>query len=231
MARNPFEHLSVLIVDDNGHMRQIIETALRAWGIGNIHMAADGAEGLNVLRTIAIDFVLTDLNMGVLDGFDFVRMVRTTDDSPNPYVPIIVISSSTDLQTVTQARDAGMTEFLAKPVTPRTLYDRLVSIIQRPRPFIRSKKYFGRLFTIQTMRPMTTVSTTGRPGARTTATARKATKPAASCRRSAWPRCSTGAGNRRRPGGGDGRTSAWASSIPTRSSILPTFSRPRSAAT
>ncbi len=143
MARNPFEHLSVLIVDDNGHMRQIIETALRAWGIGNIHMAADGAEGLNVLRTIAIDFVLTDLNMGVLDGFDFVRMVRTADDSPNPYVPIIVISATTDLQTVTQARDAGMTEFLAKPVTPRTLYDRLVSIIQRPRPFIRSKKYFG----------------------------------------------------------------------------------------
>lgn len=143
MARSPFEHLSVLIVDDNGHMRKIIETALRAWGIGNIHMAADGADGLAVLHTIAIDFVLTDLNMGVLDGFEFVRMVRTADDSPNPYVPIIVISGSTNAKTVTQARDAGMTEFLAKPVSPKALYDRIVSIIQNPRPFIRSKKYFG----------------------------------------------------------------------------------------
>ena len=143
MAGSPFAHLRVLIVDDNGHMRQIIETALQAWSITNVFMAGAGAEALKLLRTVSIDLVLTDLNMDVLDGFEFVRMVRTADDSPNPYVPIIVVTGSTDAKTVADARDAGMTEFLAKPVSPKALYDRIFNVIQHPRPFIRAKRYFG----------------------------------------------------------------------------------------
>jgi CheY-like chemotaxis protein len=143
MARSPFEHLHVLVVDDNGNMRQIIETALHAFGVSNVYLAADSADALEILRSVAIDIVLTDLEMGVLDGFEFVRMVRTAEDSPNPYVPIIVISGHTDLNAVTEARDAGMTEFLAKPVAPKALYERIVSIIRQPRPFIRAKRYFG----------------------------------------------------------------------------------------
>jgi CheY-like chemotaxis protein len=143
MARNQLEHLHVLVVDDNGNMRQIIETALHGFGVSNVHLAADGADALEVLRSVAIDIVLTDLEMGVLDGFEFVRMVRTAEDSPNPYVPIIVVSGHTELKAVTEARDAGMTEFLAKPVAPKALYERIVNIIQQPRPFIRAKSYFG----------------------------------------------------------------------------------------
>ena len=81
--------------------------------------------------------------MEPLDGLDFVRLVRTAKDSPNPYVPIIMLSGYTEYRRVTEARDAGINEFLAKPISARALYLRFASIIDNPRPFIRTKSYFG----------------------------------------------------------------------------------------
>ena len=83
------------------------------------------------------DFVLTDLSMKPVDGIEFTRRVRLGRDSPNPYLPIIMVTGHTERPRVEAARDAGVTEFLAKPITTQNLLVRLVEIVERPRPFVR----------------------------------------------------------------------------------------------
>ena len=89
------------------------------------------------------DVLIVDWHMQPLDGLDFVRLVRTASDSPNPYVPIIMLTGYTEYARVVEARDAGINEFLAKPISAKSLYLRFAAIIDNPRPFIRTKKYFG----------------------------------------------------------------------------------------
>ena len=81
--------------------------------------------------------------MEPLDGIDFTRMVRTAPDSPNPFVPIIMLTSQGAFERVQQARDTGVTEFLIKPVTANALYSRIVNVIQNPRQYVRVSEYFG----------------------------------------------------------------------------------------
>jgi DNA-binding NtrC family response regulator len=61
----------------------------------------------------------------------------------NPYVPIIMLTGHSEKKRVIPARDAGVTEFLAKPISAKALYQRILNIVANPRPFIKSKSYFG----------------------------------------------------------------------------------------
>ena len=137
------EQVSFLVVDDNENMRLIIKRALRALGVRDIEEAPEGADALKTLAAAPVDIVIVDWEMSPVDGIEFTKMIRTSVDSPNPYVPVIMLTGHTEMARVTQARDAGITEFLAKPVSASKLYARIVSVIQRPRPFIRTPSYFG----------------------------------------------------------------------------------------
>ena len=81
--------------------------------------------------------------MDPLDGLDFTRLGRTGKDSPNPFVPIIMLTGHTEMNRVMEAREPGVHEFLAKPISAKGLYTKVRSIIERPRPFIRTPQYFG----------------------------------------------------------------------------------------
>ncbi|MEE8393613.1 MAG: response regulator [Rhodospirillales bacterium] len=140
------ERLNFLMVDDNKHMRGLVKTILNALGVRNVIEASDGADAFKELRHFPADIIIVDWNMDPLDGLDFTRMVRTAADSPNPFVPIIMLTGHTEMNRVVEARDAGVHEFLAKPISAKGLYSRIRSIIERPRPFIRTKgfnSYFG----------------------------------------------------------------------------------------
>lgn len=138
-----FSQVQVLIVDDNRHMISIVRGVLQSFGIKQTFEAVDAAEAFEEFRRNTIDVVITDFNMEPLDGIDFVRLIRTAKDSPNTYVPIIMLTAFSEHQRVVAAREAGVTEFLTKPVKPRDLYLRLYQIIEHPRPFIRTKNFFG----------------------------------------------------------------------------------------
>ncbi|MBF0251878.1 MAG: response regulator [Alphaproteobacteria bacterium] len=135
--------LNFLIVDDNKHMRALVKSILHALGVKNVLEAADGADAFKELRHFPADIIICDWNMSPLDGMDFVRMVRTGSDSPNPFVPIIMLTGHTEMNRVTEARDTGVHEFLAKPISAKKLYTRVRSIIENPRPFVRAGIYFG----------------------------------------------------------------------------------------
>ena len=138
-----FDLLKILLVDDNQHMRVLLTEILRAIGCREVFEAADGAEALQVLRANAIDIVMTDLAMQPLDGIDFVRLVRNSRDSPNPMVPVIMITGHSTFRRVAEARDVGVTEFLSKPVTARGVIERINRVVEHPRSFVRSGDYFG----------------------------------------------------------------------------------------
>ena len=135
--------LQILLVDDNPHMRTIASAVLQSAGIRKVFEAADGGTGLQILREHAIDLAIVDYNMFPLDGVEFTRLVRNSPDSANPYLPIIMMTGHSGKQRVYEARDAGVTEFLAKPITAKGVLDRIQSVIWKPRPFVKTDGYFG----------------------------------------------------------------------------------------
>jgi len=137
------EGLRILIVDDNAHIRQLLRTILYAVGIRAIDVAEDGITGFDSFCRLEYDLVFTDYEMEPISGLDLVDMIRTSRKSPNPYVPVVMISSYSDGERVQAARDHGVTEFLAKPFTVDVLMSRLESVIEEPRPFVRTDSYFG----------------------------------------------------------------------------------------
>ena len=142
-GRYNLDRLSVLVIDDSQFMRKLVESILHALRVKNVILSADAAEAFVVLGRSAIDLILVDWVMEPLDGLDFVRLVRTGKDSPNPYIPTIMLTGHTEAWRVRQARDVGVNEFIAKPISARGLYQRIISVIDKPRPYVRTKSFFG----------------------------------------------------------------------------------------
>ena len=135
--------LSVLIVDDSAPMREILGTIFKSAGIRKIHEAADGIAALKVVSQHEIDIIFTDLMMQPVDGLAFIRWIRTSPASPCPFAPIIMITGHATQRSLNDARMAGVTEFLAKPLTARGVMHRINEVINNPRDFVRVADYFG----------------------------------------------------------------------------------------
>ena len=142
-ARYVLDNVNILVIDDNKHMANLVIEILHALGAKNTCQAGDAAKAFQELKHFTADVIIVDWHMEPLDGLDFVRLVRTAKDSPNPYVPIIMLSGYTEYRRITEARDAGINEFLAKPISAKSIYQRIATIIDHPRSFIRTKSYFG----------------------------------------------------------------------------------------
>jgi CheY-like chemotaxis protein len=141
--RYDLSSLSFLVIDDNNYMLSIIKTLLKGYGVHRIYEASDAAEAFEEFQNSQMDVIIVDYALETLDGIEFSHLVRTANDSPNPYVPIIMLTAHSERQKVEEARDAGITEFLRKPICASDLYRRIIEVIERPRPFVRSKAYFG----------------------------------------------------------------------------------------
>ncbi|MGH6970197.1 MAG: response regulator, partial [Caulobacteraceae bacterium] len=127
-----FDLLSVLLVDDNHHMRRLLGEILGAIGVTKVAHASDGAEALQILRERRFDIVITDFAMRPLGGIQFVRLLRKGPESANALVPVIMVTGHSTKARVAEARDAGVNEFLSKPVTPRGVVERIGRVIEHP---------------------------------------------------------------------------------------------------
>jgi len=135
--------LKVLVVDDNHHMINIVKTILRGFEVKDFYDASNAPDAFNIVRGTAVDLIVTDFAMDPVNGCDFTRQIRAAEGSPNHFVPIIMLTAYTEKSKVEQARDAGVTEFCAKPVTATELYRKVCTVINTPRSFIRTGVYFG----------------------------------------------------------------------------------------
>ncbi len=143
MVRIDFNRLRFLVIDDNAHMRRILRTLLHGFGAREVYEAEDGATGLEAFNHFIPDIIITDWAMPIFDGLELAQMIRQPGANANPYVAIIMLTGHSEKKRVTAARDAGITEFLAKPISAKGLYERIVNVVVNPRPFIRTRTYFG----------------------------------------------------------------------------------------
>ena len=137
------QSLCVLIVDDNQYMRKMIRNLLVNCGIKDIYEAADGIAALDSIRTVAPDAVILDWEMPLLSGPELVRIVRSPGVFPMPDVPIIMLTGHCERWRVVEAVRLGVNEYLTKPVSAKSLYDRLVAITLQPRPIVQMGDYYG----------------------------------------------------------------------------------------
>ena len=143
MFRIDFNKLRFLVIDDNAHMRRILRTLLHGFGTREVYEAEDGASALEMFTHYVPDIVITDWAMPIFDGLELTQMIRQPGANGNPYAPIIMLTGHSEKKRVLMARDAGVTEFLAKPISANALYQRILSVVVNPRPFIKTKSYFG----------------------------------------------------------------------------------------
>jgi DNA-binding response OmpR family regulator len=136
--------LHVLVVDDNRHTAEIVKSILEGVGAREIRIATTTHDGFRRLQEEMIDLIILDQNLGAGGaGVDLVRRIRKDPASPNPFVPIIMLTGYADAKLVVTARDCGVSEFLVKPFTAVGLLKRIEALIFQPRPFVRAQDYFG----------------------------------------------------------------------------------------
>ncbi|MDW3207549.1 MAG: response regulator [Alphaproteobacteria bacterium] len=135
--------LSILVADDDSFILSLTRSLLNGFGITKVRTVTDSNIVLDELQTSTVDVLMVDWDMEPMNGIELTRFIRMHPDSPNRYLPVIIMTGHTEMSIVLKARDAGVTEFLAKPMTVRSMYQRIVSVIERPRPFVRSSDYFG----------------------------------------------------------------------------------------
>jgi CheY-like chemotaxis protein len=100
------ERLNVLVVDDNHHMQNIVKTILRGFGIKELFDAANASDAFALVRVTAFDLIITDYAMEPVNGCELAKLIRTASDSPNHFVPIIMLTAYAERSKVEAAAEA-----------------------------------------------------------------------------------------------------------------------------
>jgi len=124
-------------------MRTILQMSLGACGLDDIMLTTGGGKAFEIIVGTEPDLVITDWQMAGGTGIELIRRVRLAPNSPDHFLPIVMLSGYAHRKHVTEARDAGVTDFLVKPITAKRLLSRLVSVIENPRPYISAPGFFG----------------------------------------------------------------------------------------
>ena len=138
-----FSELTVLTIDDNTSILNLLKQVLRALGVARVLQANNASSGMQYLDAHTVDIVICDLLMEPTDGFEFTRSVRRSPSYRQPWMPIIILSGFSDVNRILEARDAGATDFLIKPFAPSVLFKRIADVIERPRLFVQVESYYG----------------------------------------------------------------------------------------
>jgi len=133
----------VLVADDQDFIRSLLRHILGVLGCTNITDAESGEKAWEIICGSPPDLLIVDWEMAPMGGLDLVRKIRFDPNSPDRFMPIIMITAHSERPRIIEARDAGVNEFVMKPVSAKTLFSRLNAVIEHPRRFIRTAEYFG----------------------------------------------------------------------------------------
>ncbi|MGY6531356.1 response regulator [Glycocaulis sp.] len=132
----------VLIVEPSGFLRRLVADILRHAGADHVHTFADEEDGLNAARTFARPVLIADWSQRTSPGPALVRKLRR-ERLPMHTAPFIALGDTGRLADVERARDAGVSSYVLRPVSPAMLFARLEDATQRPRGFIKTEGYSG----------------------------------------------------------------------------------------
>jgi two-component system chemotaxis response regulator CheY len=121
--------LKFLIVDDFSTMRRIVRNLLKEAGFANADEAEDGVNALQKLRNGHFDFVVTDINMPNMNGFELLTQIRA--DEALKTLPVLMITAEARKEDIVMAAQAGASGYIVKPFTKATLEDKVSKILQK----------------------------------------------------------------------------------------------------
>lgn len=137
--------VKVLVIDRDARTASLVTSVLRAFGFTLIEVATNGVQVVEAMKQKPFDLIITEWHLPIQNGVQLVRAVRQAQQNyiMRRDVPIIMLTANSDMDAVRAARDAGITEFLAKPFSAKTLAQRLIQVIDNPRIFIDAAGYVG----------------------------------------------------------------------------------------
>lgn len=138
-----FSKVKVLVVEESQPMTDITIALLNGFGIHQVQQAKNADRAYEMFCAERHDLLLVDWLIKPIDGIELAMKIRMDGLSPNPFVPIILMTGFSEKRRVIQARDTGVTEFMVKPFTANDLYKRIDQIIMKPRQFVKSPDFFG----------------------------------------------------------------------------------------
>ncbi len=137
------DKLKVLVVDPNAYMRGIVADALRRLSVGELSTTSSTDEANDICLSFRPNIVITDWEAGRVSGLEFTRSIRRSEKNIPRDIPVILLASTVAHDQLMAARQAGINEFLLKPVSVRALKSRIEEVVIRPRKFIDSRHYIG----------------------------------------------------------------------------------------
>lgn len=138
-----FRGVSVLLVDRSHYCRSLIAQMLRAFGVQNVISCESGAEAQDQLKTNAVELCVIEADLPDMTGAQLIIWIRRDNKEPLRFVPILVLSSYTQMRQLSATRDAGANLLLKKPLSAQALFDRLAWLARTPRSYIETKNYVG----------------------------------------------------------------------------------------
>lgn len=129
MSTPPGRPLRFLVADDFATMRRIVVNLLRQCGFTEVLEAEDGAQALQLIRSHAVDFVISDWNMPNMNGLDLLKAIRSQAQASQ--TPVLLITAEARKENIVEAAQAGADGYIVKPFSADTLEDKLHKIIER----------------------------------------------------------------------------------------------------
>lgn len=134
---------TALVIDENQHLARITKDFLAQAGLRSVVHTTSPDEALTYLSHMTVDVLFIDLHVKSGGGIELVKTLRLAIDSPCPAIPIVMMASSASAQDVCAARDAGATEFLARPISLTAMERVLKVVFEKSRPFVEAGGYKG----------------------------------------------------------------------------------------
>ncbi len=126
---NPPAHLKFLVVDDFATMRRIVRGLLKEMGCVNVDEAEDGTVALQMMLANRYDFVVSDINMPNMNGFDLLRAIKA--DETLKHIPVLMVTAEARKEDILLAAQSGAAGYVVKPFTKATLEEKVIKILQK----------------------------------------------------------------------------------------------------
>lgn len=146
------DRIVVMVVEDNEYMLDILANGIWRMGFTRLQKYKSGKDAVEYLKLTSrgvgnavepIDIVISDLIMSPVGGIHLLRWLRDDSQSPNRFMPFIMVSGAADKPNVVECRNHGVHDFMAKPFSVENIYRVLQRIIDAPRQFVTTQTYFG----------------------------------------------------------------------------------------
>jgi two-component system chemotaxis response regulator CheY len=121
--------IKFLVVDDFSTMRRIVRGLLKEMGCNNVDEAEDGQVALNILKSGRIEFVVSDINMPVMNGFELLKAMKADDTLK--HIPVLMVTAEARKEDIVLAAQSGAAGYIVKPFTKATLEEKVAKILQK----------------------------------------------------------------------------------------------------